>query len=185
MHLHNLRHQSVDFRQWRVGFGQCDDGYRLQLERDDRFHVGDDHQRQRQREWNGQLHSSAKPTTSARSATLTVAGKTFTVNQAAGSCSYTVTPASLSTTIAGGSGSLTVTTSAGCAWTTSTSVNWISIAGSGSASGVANYFITAYTGGGGLAGRTGTITIAGKTITVTQGAAPAPPAPQGLRLVIR
>jgi hypothetical protein len=104
------------------------------------------------------------------------------VNQAANTCSFTVNPASLNVAINGGSGSFTITTSSGCSWTTSSSVNWIAVAGGGSASGIATYFIVANQGG---TARTGTITIAGKTITVNEAGMPAPNAPTGLRIVGR
>jgi hypothetical protein len=122
---------------------------------------------------------SANPGTSTRSATLSIGGKTFTVNQAGGSCTFTVSPASLTLTQAGGTGSFTITTSAGCSWATSSPVGWVAVAGSGSASGTAPYFVAGYTGNG---ARNTTLTIAGKSIPIVQGPA-APSAPAGLRIV--
>ena len=61
--------------------------------------------------------AAANPTAQTRSGTLTVAGQTFTVNQAAAPCSYTISPTSQSVARDGGTGSTTVTAPAGCAWT--------------------------------------------------------------------
>ena len=52
---------------------------------------------------------AANPSTSARSGTLTVAGLTYTVNQAAAACSYTLQSTSQSVVAGGGTGSTTVT----------------------------------------------------------------------------
>ena len=52
---------------------------------------------------------AANASTSARSGTLTVAGQTYTVNQAALSCSYSVSPTSQSVAAGGGTGSTSVT----------------------------------------------------------------------------
>ena len=49
---------------------------------------------------------AANSTTSARTGTLTVAGQTFTVNQAALACSYTLSSASQSVAAGGGTGRL-------------------------------------------------------------------------------
>jgi hypothetical protein len=103
----------------------------------------------------------------ARTGTITIAGQTFTVTQTSG-CSYTINPASQSIGAAGGAGTpVSVSTVAGCAWTASTAAPWISITSgaSGSGNGTVNFTIAADTG----PARTGTITIAGQTFTVTQG----------------
>src|SRR5262245_10706327 len=68
---------------------------------------------------NGTVNYSvaANTGTTARTGTITAAGKTFTVTQAGASCSFTVSPTSASAAASGGTGSLGVTTTAGCAWT--------------------------------------------------------------------
>jgi len=66
----------------------------------------------------------------------------------------------------GGSNSVNVTTPAGCAWTATSNAAFISVnsGGSGTGNGMVNYAVATNTG---LA-RTGTLTIAGATFTVTQ-----------------
>ena len=60
---------------------------------------------------------AANTATAARSGTLTVAGKTYTINQAALSCTYAISPTSGSVAVGGGTGLDGVTSPAGCAWT--------------------------------------------------------------------
>jgi len=109
---------------------------------------------------------AANPAASTRSGTLTIAGQTFTVNQAAATCSYSITPAVASAPAAGGSASVSISTATGCAWTASSNSGFISITSSTSGSGNAsvNYNVVA----NGVSARSGTLTIAGQTLTVNQ-----------------
>lgn len=102
-----------------------------------------------------------------RSGTLTIAGMTFTVTQAAAPCSFSISPTSQSFTAAAGTGSSTVTTAPGCAWTAASNVSWLSITAgaTGSGNGTVTFSVAARTT---TTSRTGTLTIAGKTFTVTQ-----------------
>ncbi len=86
-------------------------------------------------------------------------------------CTYSIAPASAGKTAGAGSGSVALTSSnGGCRWTADRSVGWIKFAPGGSAtadgtgSGVVNYTVDANPG----PERTGTLTIAGQTHTVTQ-----------------
>jgi hypothetical protein len=111
-----------------------------------------------------------------RSGTLTVAGETFTVLQAAGGappCNYSISPARLDVAAGGGSGSTTVTTGSGCTWTAVSNAAWITITSgaTGTGNGPVAFTVAANTG----AARTGTLTVAGQTFTVSQAAAAAPP----------
>jgi len=120
-------------------------------------------------------YSVAANSGAARSGTLTVGGQTFTVNQAA-ACSYSLTPTSASAAAGGGSGSTSLVTTAGCAWTASSSVSWLTLtsASSGSGNATVSYSVAANTG----AARSTNLTLGGITFMVTQDAAPAPvPAP--------
>src|SRR5581483_8250891 len=73
---------------------------------------------------NGTVNYSVTANTGpARSATLTIAGQTFTVNQASG-CTFSISPASRSHTAAAETGSVSVTAGAGCNWTATESAAW-------------------------------------------------------------
>jgi Zn-dependent metalloprotease len=84
-------------------------------------------------------------------------------------CTYSISPTSTTVQPTGGTGSVAVTASSGtCGWTaTSNAPSWITInsGASGTGNGTVSYTVAAYTG---KTNRTGTLTIAGKTFTVTQ-----------------
>jgi hypothetical protein len=121
---------------------------------------------------NGTVNVTAAANAAAqtRSGTLTVAGRTFTVNQAAAACSYAISPASQSVVAGGGSGSSTVTAQTGCAWTAVSNASFITLTSgaSGSGNGSAAFSIQANSA---TTQRTGTLTIAGRAFTVTQAGA--------------
>jgi uncharacterized protein (TIGR03437 family) len=85
------------------------------------------------------------------------------------SCNYSLDATTRSVAATAGSNSVNVTTGAGCAWAAASNVNWLTITNGAShnGSGAANFSIAANTG----PARTGTLTIAGQTVTVTQAAA--------------
>jgi len=100
---------------------------------------------------------------------MTIAGQTFTVNQAAGgSCTYSISPTSSSPPAAGNSASVSVTAGAGCNWTAISSATWVTITAgsSGTGNGTVSYTVAQNIGGA----RGGTMTIAGQTFTVNQSA---------------
>lgn len=82
-------------------------------------------------------------------------------------CSYSISSTSNSFTSSGGTGSVGVTAASGCSWTASSNASWITItAGSnGSGNGTVSYSVSANTG---TSTRSGTMSIAGKTFTVSQ-----------------
>lgn len=82
------------------------------------------------------------------------------------SCSFAVNPTSLELPASGGSNSVSVQAAAGCAWTAASNVSWLAITSSLSDNGNGNVNFTALGNSG--AARTGTLTIAGQTVTVTQ-----------------
>jgi hypothetical protein len=102
----------------------------------------------------------------ARSGSLTVAGKTFTVNQDALSCFYSISPSSGNFGAVGGSGSFAVSAAAGCGWASSSDSAWLHITGgiTGSGSGAVYYSVDANAG----AARTGHIKVQDQTFTATQ-----------------
>jgi hypothetical protein len=117
-----------------------------------------------------------------RSATVTVSGITFTLNQAgvsapapapplSPSCTFTLQPASASTSATGGTGVVSITTAAGCAWAASSGVPWLTIttAASGSGSGSFGYGVAANTS---TTARSGSISVGGTTFTVNQAGTP-------------
>ncbi len=89
------------------------------------------------------------------------------------SCSYSINPISQAFPSSGGTNSVNVTATAGCTWTAqSNSPSFITITSgaSGTGNGTVNYSVAVNTS---ASQRTGTITIAGQTFTVTQdGATP-------------
>ena len=112
-------------------------------------------------------YSVAANSGAARYGTLTVAGQTFTISQAA-NCTYTLSPTSVLVAYQGESGSISVTTSSGCPWTATSNNAWITVTGgsSGSGNGTVSYTVAANTNP--YPFRTGTMTIGGQTFNVTQ-----------------
>ena len=108
---------------------------------------------------------AANTTGSSRSGTITIAGQIFTVTQAGTSCTYSVLATSQSFARNGGTASVAVTALTGCSWTAASNASWITVtsASSGSSNETVNYKVAATT-----ESRTGTLTIAGQTIVVTQ-----------------
>ena len=91
-------------------------------------------------------------------------------------CSFSITPSSASMPASGGSSTVSVVAAAGCAWNAASNAAWIALSGaaSGSGNGAVTYRVAENTA---TAARTGTLTIAGQTFTLTQGGAPAGPRP--------
>ena len=84
-------------------------------------------------------------------------------------CSYSITPTSRQFDAAGGQASITVNTSAGCPWMAASNSGWMAItSGSpGNGSGTVTFSVSPNSSGLPL---TGSVTIAGQTVAVTQGA---------------
>ncbi|HEX4945398.1 MAG TPA: BACON domain-containing carbohydrate-binding protein, partial [Blastocatellia bacterium] len=115
-------------------------------------------------------YSVAANTGGSRSGTMTIGGQTFTVNQSG--CSYSLTYGS--TSLPAGASTFTVTVTpngSNCPWTASDNQSWITTSPtSGTGVGVVTFSLTANTG---TASRTGTLTVAGSTINITQAGATA------------
>ena len=113
----------------------------------------------------------------ARSGAIAVAGRTHTITQAAGvvPCTYSIDPEEAAVAVAGGTPQIEVTAGAACAWTAQSNAAWITI--TSGASGAGNGTVRITVAANGTTQRTGTVTIAGQTFTVTQAAAPPPPPP--------
>jgi len=113
---------------------------------------------------------AATSATTARTATLTVAGQRVVFTQAAATpppCTYAIAPTSATVGPAATTLTIAVTTQAGCKWTEQQNDPWLQEGNtsSGTGSGSATVDVERYKGN---AQRTGTITIAGQTLTVTQ-----------------
>jgi hypothetical protein len=106
----------------------------------------------------------------ARSGAVSIAGQTATISQAAAPCTYAIAPGSQNAPAQGGSGSVAVTVRPGCGWTATSGVPWITIgsAASGSGNGTVAFTIAPNPTVG--VARTGALTIAGQTFTVSQAA---------------
>jgi len=112
-------------------------------------------------------YSVAANTSSARSGTITIAGQTFTINQANG-CTYTLNPTYGAYPYYGGSGGFTVTNTSSCSWTaTSSDTSWLTV--TGGSSGVGNGTVT-YSVAGNSSGstRNGTISVGNASYSVYQ-----------------
>jgi Putative binding domain, N-terminal len=86
-----------------------------------------------------------------------------------GACSYSVTLIGQLIPASGGNSTFAVATTAGCAWTAVSQTSWITVTSgaNGTGNGTVNFSATANTG----SARSGTLLIAGQTVSVTQ---PAP-----------
>jgi len=107
----------------------------------------------------------------ARSGTISVNGRTFTVNQDGAVCVYQIDPTDQTFSATGGSDTVAVTSQTGCAWTATSHAGWITLTGgsTGSGSGTVSYTVSENLS---TSARMGTLTIAGETFTVNQDGAP-------------
>jgi hypothetical protein len=113
------------------------------------------------------LDITANPGTTGRVATVTVAGQAVAISQAGVSCSYTIDPTAVTVSALGGVVSISVDATQGCAWTATSGNDWMTVQSgqSGSGKGVVQLGIALYLG---LVQRTGSVTIAGLSLSVTQ-----------------
>jgi hypothetical protein len=130
-----------------------------------------------------QFTIAQNPGTSPRTGTLTIAGQTVTVVQAAPpppapapapQCAFTLSTTTDSVGASAATRQLQVTASAaGCAWTATSQADWIAITrgASGTGSDQVRFTVAANPS---QTPRTGTLTIAGQTVTVTQAGQPPP-----------
>jgi hypothetical protein len=116
---------------------------------------------------------AANTATSPRTGTLTIAGHAVTVTQEAAPppqsvCSYLVSPTDVSVAAIDITETVRVeTTQSTCTWTAQSQVPWITITAgaSGTGSGDVRFTVALNVG---LSRRTGTLIVAGQTVTVTQ-----------------
>ena len=121
---------------------------------------------------------AANTSTTARVGTITIAGQTFTVNQA-GACQFTLKPATVTVAAPGLATSLTVDTGPACTWSASNMPAWVSMPpGVRTGPGTLSYTVAANLG----AARTATLTIAGQPFVINQNATSVLP-PGNLRII--
>ena len=115
------------------------------------------------------LTVAANSATTARSGTATIAGQTVTVTQAgAASCTFGVSPTAATVAAAGQTLTVNLTTEAGCAWGAASNASWITLSAT---SGTGSWTLFAAVAPNAGSGRTGTLSIAGQTVTITQASA--------------
>jgi hypothetical protein len=99
-----------------------------------------------------------------RRAVINIAGQTHTINQTG--YSATLTPTSTTVTYEGGGGQISIMTDAGVAWTAVANADWASVTPpSGISASTVTYTVAPY---GGVVTRTTSLTVAGKTFSITQ-----------------
>jgi len=103
----------------------------------------------------------------ARTGTLTIAGHTFTVTQAAIVCSYSISENRFRVSAAAGSGTISVSTSSTCTWTAVSNDSWITVTSgaNGTGNGTVTFSYAQNTTG---RERRGTLTVAGRNAAVEQ-----------------
>lgn len=114
------------------------------------------------------LYAAAASGGQSRVATIAIGGRTFTLTQGQ-ACTYGLSATSQSVPPAGGTGTVTVAAGDQCPWTATSNASWLTITSgaTGAGTGTVTFAAAAQSG----PPRTGTLTIAGLTFTVTQGAA--------------
>jgi hypothetical protein len=118
---------------------------------------------------NGSLTLVVAPNPGAvRSATISIAGAPVMINQqgTSSTCTYTLNPGGQAFIAAGGNGTINVTADAGCSWTATSSLSWVTITSgaSGTGNGAINYQVAANSG----TARSGSLTVAGLSFTVEE-----------------
>ena len=102
-----------------------------------------------------------------RDAALTIGEETFNVHQEAGVCTFAISPVAIGYGLFAGANPVAVDTGVGCTWTAVSNDDWISVDAieTGTGAGTATIGVKRNETG---ASRTGTVTIAENTLTVTQ-----------------
>ncbi|HXW04306.1 MAG TPA: BACON domain-containing carbohydrate-binding protein [Vicinamibacterales bacterium] len=115
---------------------------------------------------NGTVVFEAAPVAGpARTGTLTVAGRSVRIDQGSG-CTSAAGVNALDVSASGGVLAIPVNAPAGCPWTADSQTSWLSIASGSTGAGTGTVHISVPATDGPL--RTGTVVVAGTTVTVTQ-----------------
>jgi hypothetical protein len=102
----------------------------------------------------------------ARSGSLTIAGQTISIQQAAANCTFLLNPSSATASPAGGTSVFQVNTT--CAWQVVTNVDWIAVTSPSGGAGLGTNVVTYVVQANGGASRTGTIQVGPVRFTVNQ-----------------
>lgn len=113
-----------------------------------------------------QVFAAANPTVTERTATVTIAGKVFTVTQAGQPATVVQPDTTFSTD--GGSTWVDITAGGGAQWTATSNVSWLTVALGATGTGTGSAFIIADPYTDTSRSRTGTVTVAGRTLYFTQ-----------------
>jgi hypothetical protein len=115
---------------------------------------------------------AANTVASARSGSISVAGVTMPLSQAAAPCRFSLSQTQSAISAAGGPLSVAVTTLSGCGWNATPGASWISVTSgqSGNAPGMVGLSVAANAG----PQRVGQVNIAGQNYTITQAGTPTP-----------
>jgi len=111
---------------------------------------------------------AANSSLSGRSGFISVGGQQYNISESGFNCSYSIGPTSASPGDLGGTISVSVSAPSGCSWTSVSNAPWVAIksGASGSGGGVVVLNVASNTDGP----RSGTVSIAGQTFSVNQGA---------------
>ena len=94
-------------------------------------------------------------------------GSVSRIARTTATCTYSVSPTRATYPASGGNGTLNVTADPGCTWTASSNSPWITVTGAtGTGTGTVDYTVAQYVGK--PKKRTGTMTVAGRTVTIQQ-----------------
>src|SRR3954466_10217245 len=121
------------------------------------------------------LTATANPQGLVRNGNITLNGAQVAITQAASPCTFAVSPGDVALAAQGSSADVHVTTLTGCSWTASSPVSWLTLSGA-SGSGSDDLTLAAVRNDG-TSARSATVSIAGRSVGVTQAATPPAPSP--------
>jgi hypothetical protein len=119
---------------------------------------------------------TANPSPSAREGGVAIASSRVPVSQAGAPCRFGLDNDALRTDAAGGPAAVHVDAMGGCGWTATSRAPWIAVAPGTTGNGPGDVKLT-ISANADAASRTGTVTVADRTVTVVQDAVAAPAAP--------
>ncbi len=111
---------------------------------------------------------AANPTIQSRSGSIMVGGQAFAITQDGVTCSFSLSSSSASFDADSGTSSVSISSPDGCEWSASPSDSWIAINAGANGSGDSSVSFTV-TANSTIESRSGTITVEGEVLTITQG----------------